>query len=62
MKEYKRHTGGRTADLISWMTCFTERTSLIVLTQGTLDDLEIIIQEQDKAVLANVLQEIMKDT
>lgn len=57
-----RHTGRRTADLISWMTCSTERTSLIVLTQGTLDDLEIIIQEQDKVVLANMLQEITKGT
>lgn len=58
MKKYKEDTGKRTADLLSWMTCFTERTSFIVLTQGTSDDFEIIIREQDKAVLANMLQEI----
>lgn len=62
MKEYKGDTGRRTADLISWMTCFTEGTSLIALTQGTLDDLGIIIQEQNKAILANMLQEITKGT
>lgn len=58
MKKYKGDTGKRTDDLLSWMTCFTERTSFIVLTQGTSDDFEIIIREQDKAVLANMLQEI----